>query len=96
MKKELLDKLCQDVKFRFQEKEILDVMETFDSWLEELQEFHRFDVKGTLPMYSCLEMFESNMREDVPEDMLSVQEVLKNSKSKQDYVLYSKVVDSCS
>lgn len=84
MNKEMIEALAKSLHFSLSEGEIEDALMDFQ-WLETIQnEWKQLNTENVEPMFTCFEISDHELDQDLNEDTLLVQDVLKNARHTQD------------
>ncbi len=95
IEKELLEKYAEKLMFRMSDEEYNTLQNEFDIILKQMDLIGNIDgINEVEPMIFPFVTYEAELREDVIEDSLSVDEVLSNTKHQvRDQVKVPKVVE---
>ena len=95
IEKELLEKYAEKLMFRMSEEEYNTLQNEFDIILKQMDLIGNIDgINEVEPMIFPFVTYEAELREDVIEDSLSVDEVLSNTKHQvRDQLKVPKVVE---
>ena len=95
LEKELLEKYAEKLMFRMSDEEYNTLQNEFDIILKQMDLIGNIDgINEVEPMIFPFVTYEAELREDVIEDSLSVDEVLSNTKHQvRDQVKVPKVVE---
>ena len=93
MRKIEINKLAQSLMLEIKETEIETVEKEFAIFLKQVEELNKIDTNGVLPLNYPFEAAIGTLREDKKGPVLSVKQVLSNTKdSESDMVKIPKVV----
>jgi aspartyl-tRNA(Asn)/glutamyl-tRNA(Gln) amidotransferase subunit C len=85
--------LALQCRFELSDEEAHDIKNEFDVLISQMRLLDKIDTKNTEPMIYPFETVSHFLREDVVEDVLSINEVLKNApKEKNGFFVTQKVV----
>ena len=85
--------LANQLRFSLSDAEAQDIKNEFDVLIDQMDLLNKIDTEGIEPMVYPFDEETSFMREDVADQVLSVQEVLKNApKTKNGFFVTQKVV----
>ena len=95
IEKELLEKYAEKLMFRMSEEEYATLQNEFDIILKQMDLIGNIDgINDVEPMIFPFVTYEAELRNDVEEESLSVDEVLSNTKHQvRDQVKVPKVVE---
>ena len=95
IEKELLEKYAEKLMFRMSDEEYNTLQNEFDIILKQMDLIGNIDgINEVEPMIFPFVTYEAELREDIVEDSLSVDEVLSNTKHQvRDQVKVPKVVE---
>ncbi len=95
IEKELLEKYAEKLMFRMSDEEYNTLQNEFDIILKQMDLIGNIDgINEVEPMIFPFVTYEAELREDIIEDSLSVDEVLSNTKHQvRDQVKVPKVVE---
>lgn len=95
IEKELLEKYAEKLMFRMSEEEYTTLQNEFDIILKQMDLIGNIDgINDIEPMIFPFVTYEAELRDDVEEESLSVDEVLSNTKHQvRDQVKVPKVVE---
>lgn len=95
IEKELLEKYAEKLMFRMSDEEYNTLQNEFDIILKQMNLIGNIDgINEVEPMIFPFVTYEAELREDIIEDSLSVDEVLSNTKHQvRDQVKVPKVVE---
>lgn len=95
IEKELLEKYAEKLMFRMSEEEYTTLQNEFDIILKQMDLIGNIDgINDVEPMIFPFVTYEAELRNDVEEESLSVDEVLSNTKHQvRDQVKVPKVVE---
>lgn len=95
IEKELLEKYAEKLMFRMSDEEYNTLQNEFDIILKQMDLIGNIDgINEVEPMIFPFVTYEAELREDVIEDSLSIDEVLSNTKHQvRDQVKVPKVVE---
>lgn len=85
--------LANQLRFSLSDAEAQDIKNEFDVLIDQMDLLNKIDTEGVEPMVYPFDEETSFMREDVADQVLPVQEVLKNApKTKNGFFVTQKVV----
>ena len=85
--------LANQLRFSLSDAEAQDIKNEFDVLIDQMDLLNKIDTEGIQPMVYPFDEETSFMREDVADQVLPVQEVLKNApKTKNGFFVTQKVV----
>ena len=85
--------LANQLRFSLSDAEAQDIKNEFDVLIDQMDLLNKIDTEGNEPMVYPFDEETSFMREDVADQVLPVQEVLKNApKTKNGFFVTQKVV----
>jgi len=85
--------LANQLRFSLSDEEAQDIKNEFDVLIDQMDLLNKIDTEGIEPMVYPFDEETSFMREDVADQVLPVQEVLKNApKTKNGFFVTQKVV----
>lgn len=85
--------LANQLRFSLSDAEAQDIKNEFDVLIDQMDLLNKIDTEGIEPMVYPFDEVTSFMREDVADQVLPVQEVLKNApKTKNGFFVTQKVV----
>lgn len=84
MNKEAVKKLAKSLMLSLNEDEVNLVEEEFKVFFDQVEELNKIDTKDVLLLNYPFEKPITSLREDNPGEVLSVEEVLSNTKHKRD------------
>jgi aspartyl-tRNA(Asn)/glutamyl-tRNA(Gln) amidotransferase subunit C len=85
--------LANQLRFSLSDAEAQDIKNEFDVLIDQMDLLNKIDTEGIEPMVYPFDEETSYMREDVADQVLPVQEVLKNApKTKNGFFVTQKVV----
>ena len=83
-KETMLKQLGLKTMFRISDKEMPALIEEYDIFMHHVEVLEKIDTTGVEPMAYPYEIETSFLREDVPNDVISTKDALKNAKTVQD------------